>query len=166
MRYKLRPPLVFKWTEASGNPIHEAAFTRDISTGGLFISCVECPPIRASLSLEIMLPPNSEIRSHGMRLDATVHVVRIASATEEKGFLGAGDLLPKKANTETTLDSRTHSLSRETLKSKSGSSERIYGQQQPRENDVLERELCRRSWPKLILVSPKVQIDCRSFVAG
>ena len=96
VRYELRLPLVFKWTEASGNPIQEAAFTRDISTGGLFISCVECPPISASLSPEIILPPNSEIRSQGMRLDATVHVVRIASATEERGFAGAGDLATQK----------------------------------------------------------------------
>ena len=116
VRYKLRLPLFFKWTEASGNPIQEAAFTRDISPGGLFISCVECPPIRTSLSLEIMLPPNSEIRSHGVRLDATVQVVRIASATEEKGFAGAGDLAIQKGEYGRTLDSRPHSLSRETLR--------------------------------------------------
>jgi len=43
-----------------------------------------------------LLAVNSEIRSHGMRLDATVQVVRIASATEEKGFAGAGDLATQK----------------------------------------------------------------------
>ena len=76
--------------------MQEAAFTRDISTGGLFVTCVKCPQIGASLSLEIMLPPYSEIRSHGMRLDATVQVVPIPSATEEKGFAGAGDLATQK----------------------------------------------------------------------
>ena len=95
VRYKLCLPLLFKWTDESGTFMQEAAFTRGNSTGRLFISCVEWPPMRASLSLEIMLPPNSEIRSHGMRLDATVHVVRIASATEEKGFAGAGFSYPK-----------------------------------------------------------------------
>ena len=43
-----------------------------------------------------MLAPYSEIRSHGMRLDATVQVVPIPSATEEKGFAGAGDLATQK----------------------------------------------------------------------
>jgi hypothetical protein len=93
--------------------MQEAAFTRDISTGGLFVTCANCPPIGATLSLEIMLPPNSEIRSHGLRLDATVHVVRIASPIEEKGFASAGDLATQKANTGTTLDARMHGLSRE-----------------------------------------------------
>ena len=96
VRYKLCLPLLFKWTDESGTFMQEAAFTRDISTGGLFISCVKCPQNGATLSLEIMLPPNSEIRSHGMRLDAKVQVVRSASATEEKGFAGAGDLATQK----------------------------------------------------------------------
>ena len=93
--------------------MQEAAFTRDISTGGLFVSCIKCPPIGATLSLEIMLPPNSEIRSHGLRLDARVQVVRGASEVEEKGFAAAGDLASQKANAGSTLDSRMHSLSRE-----------------------------------------------------
>ena len=93
VRYKLCLPLLFKWTDESGTFMQEAAFTRDISTGGLFVTCVKCPQIGASLSLEIMLPPNSEIRS---RLDATVQVVPIPSATEEKGFAGARDLATQK----------------------------------------------------------------------
>jgi hypothetical protein len=113
VRYKLCLPLLFKWTDKSGTFMQEAAFTRDISTGGLFVTCANCPPIGATLSLEIMLPPNSEIRSHGLRLDATVHVVRIASPIEEKGFASAGDLATQKANTGTTLDARMHGLSRE-----------------------------------------------------
>ena len=113
VRYKLCLPLLFKWTDESGTFMQEAAFTRDISTGGLFVTCVKCPQIGASLSLEIMLPPNSEIRSHGLRLDATVQVVRIASAVEEKGFAAAGDLATQKANAGSILDSLMHSLSRD-----------------------------------------------------
>ena len=93
--------------------MQEAAFTRDISTGGLFVSCVKCPQVGATLSLEIMLSPNSEIRSHGLRLDATVEVVRIASAVEDQGFAAAGDLATKKANAGSTLESRMHGLCRE-----------------------------------------------------
>jgi hypothetical protein len=113
VRYKLCLPLLFKWTDESGTFMQEAAFTRDISTGGLFVTCMKCPQIGASLSLEIMLPPNSEIRSHGLRLDATVRVVRTAGAAEENGFAADGDLAAQKANTGSTLDSRIHSLSRE-----------------------------------------------------
>jgi hypothetical protein len=113
VRYKLCLPLLFKWTDESGTFMQEAAFTRDISTGGLFVSCVKCPQVGATLSLEIMLPANSEIRSHGLRLDATVQVVRIASTVEEKGFAAAGDLATQKADAGSTLDFRMHSLSRE-----------------------------------------------------
>jgi hypothetical protein len=113
VRYKLCLPLLFKWSDESGAFMQEAAFTRDISTGGLFVTCMKCPQIGASLSLEIMLPPNSEIRSHGLRLDVTVRVVRTADAAEEKGFAAVGDLAAQKANTGSTLDSRMHSLSRD-----------------------------------------------------
>jgi hypothetical protein len=113
VRYKLCLPLIFKWTDASGKRMQEAAFTRDVSTGGLYVSCVTCPPIGATLSLEIMLPPSSDTRSHALRLDATVRAVRTAGAAEEKGFAAAGDLGAQKANTGSTLDSRIHSLSRE-----------------------------------------------------
>jgi hypothetical protein len=113
VRYKLCLPLIFKWTDERGTFMQEAAFTRDISTGGLFVRCVKCPQIGSILSLEIMLPPNSEIRSHGLRLDAAVQVVRVASSVEEKGFAGMGDLATQKAITGSTLDSRMHSLSRE-----------------------------------------------------
>lgn len=113
VRYKLCLPLLFKWTDESGTLMQEAAFTRDISIGGLFVTCIECPPIGAILSLEIMLPPNSEVRSHGLRLDATVQVVRIASPLEEKGFAGMGDLATQKPNAGSTLDSRMYRLSRE-----------------------------------------------------
>jgi hypothetical protein len=42
--------------------------------------------------LKIVLPPNAELQSRGLRLDATVQVMRIASELEEKGFAAAGDL--------------------------------------------------------------------------
>ena len=116
MRYKLCLPLLFKWTDESGTFMQEAAFTRDISTGGLFVTCVKCPQIGANLSLEIMLPPNSGIGSCALRLDATVRAVRTAGAAEEKGFAAAGDLATQKTKAGSTLDSRMHSLSRENPK--------------------------------------------------
>ena len=93
--------------------MQEAAFTRDISTGGLFVTCVKCPQIGASLSLEIMLPPNSEIRSHGLRLDATVEVIRIASELEERGFGVTGDLAPQEGEYRHDGSVLAQSLSRQ-----------------------------------------------------
>jgi hypothetical protein len=113
VRYKLCLPLLFKWTDGSGDPIQEAAFTRDISTGGVFISCVKCPLVGATLSLEIMLPPNSEIRSHALRLDATVQVIRIASELEERGFGVTGDLAPQEGEYRDDGNVLAQSLSRQ-----------------------------------------------------
>jgi hypothetical protein len=113
VRYKLCLPLLFKWTDGSENPVQEAAFTRDISTGGVFISCVKCPPIGATLLLEIMLPPNSEMRSHALRLDATVQVIRIASELEERGFGVAGDLAPQEGEYRDDGNVLAQSLSRQ-----------------------------------------------------
>jgi hypothetical protein len=113
VRYKLCLPLVFKWADESGTLMQEAGFSRDISTGGLYVSCVKCPPVGATIHLQIVLPPNADIRSHGLRLDATVQVTRMASELEEKGFGAAGDLGAQKANTGTTEKSRIHSRSPE-----------------------------------------------------
>jgi hypothetical protein len=113
VRYKLCLPLLFKWTDGSRDPIQEAAFTRDISTGGVFISCVKCPPVGATLSLEIMLPPNSEIRSHALRLDATAQVIRIASEREERGFGVTGDLAPQEGEYRHDGSVLAQSLSRQ-----------------------------------------------------
>jgi hypothetical protein len=113
VRYKLCLPLVFKWTDESGTFMQEAAFTRDISTGGSFVSCVKCPQMGATLSLEIMLPPNSEIRSHGLRLDATVEVIRIASELEERGFGVTGDLAPQEGEYRHDGSVLAQSLSRQ-----------------------------------------------------
>jgi hypothetical protein len=92
-RYKLCLPLVFKWTDESGTHMQEAGFTRDISTRGLYVSCVKCPPINATLLLQIVLPSKAEARSRGLRLDATVQVVRVATEIEEKGFAAVGELV-------------------------------------------------------------------------
>jgi hypothetical protein len=93
VRYKLCLPVVFKWTDDNGLERQEAGFTRDISTGGLYVSCPKCPPINTTLLLEIVLPSKGEALSGGLRLGATATIVRLATKIEEKGFAAVGELV-------------------------------------------------------------------------
>jgi hypothetical protein len=87
--------------------MQEAGFTRDISTGGLYVSCVKCPPINTALLLEIVLPSKGEARSGGLRLGATATIVRLATEMEEKGFAAVGEfVMPQMNYHDDTLDTK------------------------------------------------------------
>jgi hypothetical protein len=50
----------------------------------------DVPPLSASVSLQLLLPP-LEARSHGLHLKAAGRVVRTGNAREETGFALASD---------------------------------------------------------------------------
>src|SRR3989440_4676656 len=70
VRYKLCLPVIFKWTDERGRPVQEGGFTRDISTLGLYISCLKLPPTQTALVLEVLLPPNKKVLSEILKLEA------------------------------------------------------------------------------------------------
>ena len=92
VRYTLCLPVIFKWTDEGGSPVQEGGFTRDISTGGLYINCPKLPPIQTPLALEILLPPNKKVLSERLKLEATVEIVRVGTDAEEQGFAAVGEL--------------------------------------------------------------------------
>jgi hypothetical protein len=98
VRYNLCLPLVFEWTDAGGILIQEPGFTRDISTGGLYVTCAKSPPINSTVSLRIALPANKEILPSSLRLEATAKVIRLASAGEAGGFAAVGELAKQQGN--------------------------------------------------------------------
>ena len=98
MRYRLCLPLVLEWTDTGGTVTHQAGFTRDISTGGLYVTCAKAPPINSTVRLQIALPPNEKILPNGLRLEATAQVVRFASYGEAVGFAAVGELAKQDGN--------------------------------------------------------------------
>ena len=92
VRYNLCLPLVFEWTDESGAVIQQPGFTRDISTGGLYVSCATSPPMNSTIRLQMVLPSNKEVFPENLTLAATARVVRFASQGEAAGFAAVGDL--------------------------------------------------------------------------
>jgi hypothetical protein len=90
--------LLVEWTHEGGTVTQEAGFTRDISTGGLYVTCAKAPPINSTVRLQIALPPNEEILPNGLRLEATAQVVRFASCGEAAGFAAVGELAKQDGN--------------------------------------------------------------------
>lgn len=92
VRYKLCAPVLLEWTDATGSVIRQGGFSRDISTGGLYIYCSKQPNINQSALCEVLLPLNRERHFSGLRLKAVINVVRIETEKKETGFAGTGEL--------------------------------------------------------------------------
>ena len=89
---------MFEWTDEGGTLIQEPGFTRDISTGGLYVTCAKSPPVNVTVNLRIALPANKEILPSSLRLEATAKVIRLASAGEAGGFAAVGELAKQQGN--------------------------------------------------------------------
>ncbi len=81
LRYPLRFPVIFKWHDCDEISRQGGGFTRDISTGGLFISSASAPPAGTPLAFEVLLPP-LEAKPKNLKLQAEGRVAR----SEGNGF--------------------------------------------------------------------------------
>ena len=90
-RYLLRAPVIFRWDEPGNMSRQGTGFTRDVSAGGLFISCTSPPPEGAHLALEVLLPP-LEVNTQGLPLPAEGQVVRVQVRGSQTGFAVACEL--------------------------------------------------------------------------
>jgi PilZ domain-containing protein len=100
VRYNLCLPLIFEWTDQNGTVIQEAGFTRDVSTSGVYVSCVNSPPINSILRLQIALPPNKQVLPDGLRLNVAAEVLRFATDGEVAGFAAVGELATGDRNSK------------------------------------------------------------------
>jgi hypothetical protein len=92
VRYNLCLPLIFEWTDQNGTVIQEPGFTRDVSTSGIYISCVNSPTVNSIVRLQIALPPNKQVLPDSLLLNATAEVLRFATDGEVAGFAAVGEL--------------------------------------------------------------------------
>lgn len=95
-RYPVRAPVIFQWQDEQGGEQQGGGFTRDISTGGVYVLCSPAPAPGSALRLEVMLPPiHPEARD--VRLQADGRVTRV----EAGGFAALSDLGLPEDRTET-----------------------------------------------------------------
>jgi PilZ domain-containing protein len=92
IRHELGARAVFSWQGPDQGRLEREGVTRDISEAGAFIVTSSCPPARASVRVELFLPP-----LHGtvatVRLRAEMRVVRIEQAPpgdQQSGFAVEG----------------------------------------------------------------------------
>ena len=90
VRFHIRLPVIFQWNDEQRGRQQNGGFTRDISTGGLFVYSPIPPPSGATVELEVMLPPLEE-SGHGVRLRSEGRVLRIERKGEHTGFATTGD---------------------------------------------------------------------------
>jgi hypothetical protein len=90
VRFQIRLPVIFRWSDEQGGRQQNGGFTRDISTGGLFIYSLIPPPLGVTVEFEVVLPALEE-SGHGVRLRSEGRVLRIERRGEHTGFAATGD---------------------------------------------------------------------------
>lgn len=84
VRFQMRAPVIFRWSDQSGTKQESVGRTRDISIAGVFVTCPNPLPVGTPISLEVHLSPLENTR-HRLRLEATGKIVRVGNG-EESGF--------------------------------------------------------------------------------
>lgn len=85
-RFEMYAPVLFRWTNASGEAEQSGGFSYDIALDGIFIfTDGRIPPLGKEVSMEIMLPSLSPA-SKRWRLHANTLVVRIQDDSDRRGF--------------------------------------------------------------------------------
>ena len=89
VRFQMRLPAIFRWTDEQGIVRQEGGFTRDISTAGLFVYASTPPPPDTVVELDvlILLPEQRQ----GTHLRGSGRVVRVEGKGEHAGFAAVTD---------------------------------------------------------------------------
>lgn len=86
VRYRLSADALFTWQGAQNRRLHGKGFTRDISLTGVFVYTSTCPPVGATVRLEVFLSAafGAAGKKVGIRTEATV--IRIDHSATSEGF--------------------------------------------------------------------------------
>ncbi len=79
LRFRLGATVLFSWEGAHRKRLQAEGVTRDISVQGAFILAPTCPPVQASVLVEVFLPP---LQGSGrpVRIRAESRVLRVEHA--------------------------------------------------------------------------------------
>ena len=87
VRHRLAAEAVFLWRSAEGGWLHGEGVTRDLSVGGAFLFSLTCPPVGATIQLDVLLfPLHGGTRSLRLKTEATVIRVEHESDVGNEGF--------------------------------------------------------------------------------
>lgn len=86
VRYRLSADAVFGWEGLQGNRLLGEGLTRDISVAGAFIFTRTCPPVGATLDLDIFLSPVPGSGGRTVRIKTEAKVIRVEHSDAVEGF--------------------------------------------------------------------------------
>lgn len=83
IRYKLRLPVIFHWTETIERTA--GGFTVDVALDGALIRSSVCPPVGTKVKIEVLLPAPDE-SGEELRIECTGTVTRIVESQGMRAF--------------------------------------------------------------------------------
>ena len=99
IRYQVRAPVLFRWTDVDGVGLQGGGFSRDISTDGLFVCCGRLPPLKTALSIEVLLSV-AQAPGPGLWLRGQGEVVRVEGRENQPGFAAKAHLDLTRSETD------------------------------------------------------------------
>jgi hypothetical protein len=89
VRYRLSADAVFAWEGGSHGRFLGEGVTRDISLTGAFIFTLTCPPVGATVQLDVFLSPILGNSRKTVRIKTEATVLRVDHTTASEGFAAA-----------------------------------------------------------------------------
>lgn len=86
VRYRLSADAAFGWKGPENNQLRGEGVTRDICVTGAFIYTRMCPPVGATLELEIFLSQRPENKGQTLQIKTTATVIRVENSVDAEGF--------------------------------------------------------------------------------
>jgi len=86
VRYRLSADAVFAWEGAQRGRLLGEGLTRDISLAGAFIFTLTCPPVGATVQLDVFLSPATDATGKTVRIKTEATVVRVEHSGGLEGF--------------------------------------------------------------------------------
>ena len=86
LRYRLSADAVFSWEGPQHKQLLAEGRTRDISVAGAFIFTRTCPPVGATLDLEIFLSRPADKRGRTVQIKTQAQVIRVEHSDGAEGF--------------------------------------------------------------------------------
>lgn len=86
VRYRLSAAAVFFWEGPQRNRLSAEGVTRDISVAGTFIYTRTCPPVGATLELEVFLSTASGSGIKTVQIKTEARVIRVEHSAAGEGF--------------------------------------------------------------------------------
>jgi hypothetical protein len=86
VRYRLSADAVFAWEGAQHDRFLGEGLTRDISLAGAFIFTLTCPPVGATVQLDVLLSPTTSAPGKSVRIKTEAKVVRVEHSDALEGF--------------------------------------------------------------------------------